>query len=396
MRLQSQKKRLFCDCNRKNTNMIKRILEKEIEKKVNNGKVLILLGARQTGKTTLIESIFENVKDVLWLNGDDADTHAIFESTSAVRLRANFSKYKIVVVDEAQRIENVGLKFKLISDQIPEIQLVATGSSSFDLANKVNEPLTGRKWEYHLFPISFEEMAAHHGFIQENRLLSHRLIYGYYPEVITANGNEQKVLKQLSDSYLYKDILLWENIKKPDKLLKLMQALAFQLGSEVSFNELGKTVGLDNQTVEKYIQLLEQTFIIFRLPAFSRNLRKELKRSRKIFFYDNGIRNALIADFRLSELRTDIGALWENFLISERMKYTNYKGIWTNHFFWRTQDQQEIDYLEERDGTLFAYEFKWNDRKKPSLSKTFSKAYPQHEFRVINPTNFEEFIMDVK
>lgn len=206
---------------------------------------------------------------------------------------------------------------------------------------------------------------------------------------------QKKVLRHLTDSYLYKDILLWENIKKSEKLVKLMQALAFQLGNEVSYNELGKTIGLDNQTVEKYIQLLEQTFIIFRLPAFSRNLRKELKRARKIYFYDNGIRNALIADFRLPELRTDIGALWENFLISERIKYLNYRSVWANSFFWRTQDQQEVDYLEERDGKLFAYEFKWNERKKVRLSKTFTNAYPENEFKVINRDNYESFITPV-
>ena len=375
--------------------MIERILRKEIEGNADSRKAIILLGARQTGKTTLLQAIFGHREDVLWLNGDEVDTQAIFENTSSSRLRAILGKYSILVVDEAQRIENVGLKFKLITDQIPEIQLIASGSSSFDLANKINEPLTGRKWEYKLFPISFEEMVAHHGFLEENRMLPHRLVYGYYPEVINAKGTEKKVLRHLTDSYLYKDILLWENIKKSEKLVKLMQALAFQLGNEVSYNELGKTIGLDNQTVEKYIQLLEQTFIIFRLPAFSRNLRKELKRARKIYFYDNGIRNALIADFRLPELRKDIGTLWENFLISERIKYLNYRSVWANSFFWRTQDQQEVDYLEERDGKLFAYEFKWNERKKVRLSKTFTNAYPENEFKVINRDNYESFITPV-
>ncbi len=395
LRIESQNKRYICDLGRKTMKMIDRILQKEILKKIGSGKALILLGARQTGKTTLLRTVFGRRKDVLWLDGDEADTRALFEYASSTRLKANLANHKIIVVDEAQRIDNVGLKFKLITDQIPDVQLVASGSSSFDLANKINEPLTGRKWEYQLFPISYEEMVAHHGFMEEIRLLPHRLVYGYYPEVVEAKGQEKEVLRQLSDSYLYKDILLWENIKKSEKLLKLMQALAFQLGNEVSYNELGKTIGLDNQTVEKYIQLLEQTFIVFRLPAFSRNLRKELKRSRKIYFYDNGIRNALIADFRLAELRTDIGALWENFLISERMKYTGYRNIWANSYFWRTQDQQEIDYLEERDGKLFAFEFKWNKNKKARLSKTFSKAYPQHEFMLINPDNFESFIADI-
>ncbi|MCK5856053.1 MAG: ATP-binding protein [Bacteroidales bacterium] len=373
--------------------MINRILYDEIQKNIGLKKSIILFGARQTGKTTLLQELFSDKKNVLWLNGDDLDTHKIFESTSATRLKANFANYKYIIVDEAQRIENIGLKFKLITDQMPGVQLIATGSSAFELANMINEPLTGRKLEFNIFPISFEEMVIQHGFIEENRLLPHRLVFGYYPEVVTSPGNGKEVLKQISDSYLYKDILQWDKIKKSDKLLKLLQALAYQLGSEVSYNELSKTVGLDNQTIEKYIQLLEQVFIIFRLPSFSRNHRKELTKSRKIYFYDNGIRNALIADFRLLEMRTDIGALWENFLISERLKLINYKNIWTNTYFWRTQNQQEIDYLEEMDGTLYAYEFKWNASKNPKLPKTFSRTYPNHEFKVISPDNYEEFIM---
>ncbi len=373
--------------------MIDRILKQKIEQSLDLNKAIIILGARQTGKTTLLKAIFKDKEDLIWLNGDDQDTIALFDSTSAARLKTNFEKYKTIIVDEAQRIENVGVKFKLITDQIPEIQLVATGSSSFDLANKINEPLTGRKIELHLFPISFEEMAAQDGFIHENRLLPHRMVYGYYPEVVTAKGNEKELLKFISDSYLYKDILLWDKIKKSDKIVKLLQALAYQVGNEVSFNEISNLIGLDNQTVEKYIQLLEQIYIIFRLPAFSRNNRKELKRSRKIYFYDNGIRNALISDFRLLEMRNDIGALWENFLISERMKYKGYHNVWAQSYFWRTHDQQEIDYIEEMDGTLYAYEFKWNASKNPKLPKTFSRTYPNHEFKVISPDNYEEFVM---
>ncbi len=376
--------------------MIDRILKQKIEQSLKLNKAIIILGARQTGKTTLLKMIFKDKKDLIWLNGDDHDTIALFDSTSAARLKTNFENYKTIIVDEAQRIADVGIKFKLITDQIPEIQLVATGSSSFDLANKINEPLTGRKVELHLFPISFEEMAKQDGFIQENRLLPHRLVYGYYPEIVTAKGKEKELLKYISDSYLYKDILLWDKIKKSDKIVKLLQALAYQVGSEVSFNEISKLIGLDNQTVEKYIQLLEQIYIIFRLPAFSRNNRKELKRSRKIYFYDNGIRNALISDFRLLEMRNDIGALWENFLMSERMKYKSYHNVWAQSYFWRTHDQQEIDYVEDMDGTLYAYEFKWNKNKNPKLPKTFSRTYPNHEFKVISPDNYEEFIMGVE
>ena len=372
--------------------MIKRIIEKQIIEKINNQKAIIIFGARQTGKTTLVKSIFSEYSDVLWLNGDDVDTHALFESSSAERLKLSFAKYKFVILDEAQRIENIGIKLKLITDQMPEIQLIATGSSSFELANRINEPLTGRKWEFNLFPISFAEMVDYHGFIEENRLMPHRLVYGYYPEVVTSKAYEKEVLKQISDSYLYKDILQWDKIKKSDKLIKLLKTLAYQVGSEVSYNELSKIIGIDNQTIEKYIDLLEQLFIIFRLNSFSRNHRKELSRSKKIYFYDNGIRNALIADFRLVESRNDIGALWENFIISERIKYLKYNNIWANIYFWRTRNQQEIDFIEERDGVLYAYEFKWNINKKPKLSTTFSKTYPNHKYSIINPDNYETFI----
>lgn len=236
-------------------------------------------------------------------------------------------------------------------------------------------------------------MVNHHGLLEETRLMPHRLVYGYYPEVVCNQGKEKEMLKQLSDSYLYKDILMWEGIKKPEKLLKLLQALAFQLGSEISYNNLFSLLEMDNQTVEKYIQLLEQTFIIFRLPAFSRNHCKELKRGRKIYFFDNGIRNALLANFNLPELRTDIGVLWENFIISERIKCLHYNNLWANSYFWRTQDQQEIDYVEDRDGMLYAYEIKWNAKKKPVLSKSFSNTYPKHEYNIVNPQNYEQFIM---
>jgi len=373
--------------------MISRFIQKSIEAKMDDNKAIIIFGARQTGKTTLLNILFSNNENVLWLNGDDPDTLALFENSNSTRLKTIFSTHKIVVIDEAQRIVDIGLKMKLITDQIKDVKMVVTGSSSFELANKVNEPLTGRKWEYQMYPISFAEMSDYHGFLEENRLLPHRLVYGYYPEVVNAVGNEKEVLKQLADSYLYKDVLVWQNIKKSDKLIKLMQALAFQLGNEVSYVELGNVVGLDNQTVEKYVQLLEQSFIIFRLSAFSRNHRKELKKAKKIYFYDNGIRNALIANFNLFELRNDKGALWENFLISERMKYRSYNNLWANTYFWRTQDQQEIDYIEERDGKLFAYEFKWNAKRKSRISKTFTRTYPDYEFQVVNPENYESFIM---
>ncbi|MBN1650332.1 MAG: ATP-binding protein [Bacteroidales bacterium] len=373
--------------------MITRDLEVEIGKKLFGGKAIIIMGARQTGKTTLLKKITKNQEDVLWLNADEVDTIALFENVSSIRLKSIFAGKKIIVIDEAQRISNIGIKLKLITDQIPEIQLLATGSSAFELANKINEPLTGRKWEYKLFPLSFSEMVKHIGLLEENRMMPHRLIYGYYPDVINNPGKEKEILKQLSDSYLYKDILMWEHIKKPEKLLKLLQALALQLGAEISYNNLASLLEIDNQTVEKYIQLLEQTYIIFRLPAFSRNQRKELKRAKKIYFIDNGIRNALLANFNHLELRSDTGALWENFILSERFKYLHYNNIWANSYFWRTHDQQEIDYIEEKDGILNAYEIKWSIKKKPTLSKSFAKTYPEHEYFVINPQNYDQFLL---
>ena len=372
--------------------MIKRKLEEVLKNKLFSGKALILVGARQVGKTTLLNDLVAGQADCLWLNGDELDVQKMFESTSADRLKAQFGGNKIIVIDEAQRIKDVGLRLKLITDQMKGIQLIATGSSAFELANEVNEPLTGRKWQYQMFPLSFSEMVQHHGLIKEKRLMPQRLVYGYYPEVVTSKGNEKQVLKQLTDAYLYKDILAWENIKHPDKLLTLLRALAYQVGSQVSFNELGNICSMDAKTVEKYIVLLEQCFIIFRLPSFARNLRNELKASRKIFFYDNGIRNALIADFTLPEMRQDIGQLWENFVVSERMKHLAYNEIWANTYFWRTKQQQEIDYLEESDGKILACELKWNPKVKAKLPSAFVEAYPNTEFIVVNQDNVEDFI----
>ncbi|MDR2564191.1 MAG: ATP-binding protein [Prevotellaceae bacterium] len=281
-----------------------------------------------------------------------------------------------------------------MTDYIKDVQLIATGSSAFELQNRLNEPLTGRKWEYKLFPLSFAEMVANNGLLQEKRLLPHRLIYGYYPDVVVNHGNEQKILRQLSDSYLYKDILQWEGIQKPDKLVLLLQSLAFQTGSQVSYSELGQICGLDPKTIEKYILLLEKTFVIFRLSSFSRNLRNELKFSKKIYFYDNGIRNALISNFNQIELRNDKGALWENFLISERIKKLNYKEIYANSWFWRTKDQVEIDYLEEKNGQITAFEFKYNSNKKVKINPSFSETYNVESLEVVTPENVEDFLLD--
>lgn len=372
--------------------MIERILEKQILAKINKKKAIILMGPRQVGKTTLLKSLFEKSTEIIWLNGDEPDIQSIFENISSKRLEVIIGNKKMIIIDEAQRIPEIGLKMKLITDQLLNVQLIATGSSAFELSNKLNEPLTGRKWEFKMYPISFQEMVNHHGLLNEIRLLPHRLIYGFYPDVVNHPGNEKEILKQLSDSYLYKDLLMIDQIKKPSALVKLLQALALQIGSQVSYHELAQICGLDGKTIEKYMMLLEQSYIIFRLTSFSRNQRNELKKSRKVYFFDNGIRNSLIANFEQIENRTDIGALWENFLVSERVKYLAYQQKWVNNWYWRTTEQQEIDYVEEENGQLSAYEFKWNPKAKGSIPNSFKKTYPTATINIIHRENFEQFL----
>ena len=320
--------------------MIERMSAGKIRAAANSRKIVILLGARQVGKTTLLKTLFDS-DSILWLNGDELDVQNLFETLSAQRFKVYLGTKKIVVIDEAQRISNIGLRLKVLADSLPDLQIFATGSSSFDLANNVIEPLTGRKRELHLFPLSFEELVNHSDLLTEKRMIPHRLVFGSYPEVVTSQGNEIEVLKELSQSYLYKDILTFEKIRRSDRLVKLLQALAWQIGSQVSYNELAQTCSMDAKTVEHYINILEQAFIVFRLGTFSRNLRNELKNSRKVYFYDNGIRNAIIANFSPIENRNDAGALWENYVISERIKKLSYDGSFTNSWFWRTKEQQE-------------------------------------------------------
>jgi len=359
-----------------------------------SGKAIVVMGARQVGKTTLLKQLFsDSSQKVFWLSGDEQDVRELFENISSTRLKAIINDHQVVVIDEAQRIKDIGVKMKLITDQIPEVQLVATGSSSFELANRINEPLTGRKWEYRMFPLSFAEMVAHTNLLDEKRMLPHRLVFGCYPDVVTHPSDEVDILRQLTNSYLYKDILEFDKIHKPDKLMKLLQALAYQVGSEVSYNELAQLCGLDSKTVDSYISILEQAYIIFRLGSFSRNLRNELKNSKKIYFYDNGIRNAIIGNFSQIENRTDAGALFENYAISERMKHKEYTGDYANSWFWRTTAKQEVDYIEEKDGNLTAFELKWNPRRKASLPLSFKNAYPSASFTLINSDNIEDFLL---
>lgn len=376
--------------------MISRKQLPRLIKRLADRKALIILGPRQVGKTSLLHQLEADlVKPILWLNGDEADIRLILQYATATSLRAIFGQAKTVIIDEAQRIENIGICMKLVTDQIKNVKLIVTGSSSFELANRINEPLTGRKWEFHLYPFSYGEMVAATSALEEKRLLKTRLVYGYYPEIVLNQGEEIIRLKELSQSYLYKDILTWERVQKPDKLERLLQALAFQVGNEVSYTELGQVCGLDNETTERYISLLEKAFIIFRLGSLSRNLRNELKKSRKIYFFDNGLRNAVINQFSPADLRADIGQLWENFLMSERMKAIAYSDTYCNRYFWRTHAQQEIDYIEESDGKMKAYEFKWSSKAKARIPTSFLNAYPGAEAHIITKENFESFLATV-
>jgi uncharacterized protein len=374
--------------------MIQRSLGKQILAHRGDGKAIILMGPRQAGKSTLIQILEPSMaQPVLWWNGDESDIRTLLEAPTSTQLSALIGSAKTLVIDEAQRIQNIGLCIKLIVDQIKSVKVIATGSSAFELANKINEPLTGRKWEYQLYPLSFSEMVAHTSLLEEKRLLLHRLIFGYYPEIVVSTGSEQAYLKQLANSYLYKDILTWERIQKPDKLEKLAQALAFQVAQIISYHELGQLCGLNAGTVEKYINLLEKAFIVFRLPSFSRNPRNELKKSHKIYFYDNGLRNAVINQFSPAHLRNDIGQLWENWFVSERLKFLRNSGNDALRYFWRTLAQQEVDYIEDRDGKLSAYECKWNQGRSGKLTRAFTTNYPEAETYLIHPGNFESHLL---
>lgn len=372
--------------------MIARKVTQTIKDKFGKGKAILLVGPRQVGKTTLIQDIIQE-KNHLFLTGDDPTMQSLLNSPNLQEIKALLGKYKLVFIDEAQRFENIGLTLKMITDHFKDVQLLVTGSSAFELKNLTNEPLTGRKWQYNLYPISWQEFEEHASYIVAQQQLEHRLIYGMYPEIVTHLGEEQERLKALVESYLYKDILAFFNVKKPDVIEKLLAALAYQLGQEVSFNELSKLLGVDKNTVSSYIDILESSYVIFKLPAYSKNLRTEIKRNQKIYFYDNGLRNTIIRDYRPMEIRQDKGALWENFLISERMKLNVYSQKNTRSFFWRTVRQQEIDYVEEDNDSLAAYEFKWKSKKNIKIPKTFTNAY-NATTQVIDHTNFREFLME--
>lgn len=370
--------------------MIQRIIQPDIEEDFFTGKAIVLLGPRQVGKTTLIKEILKN-KNHLFLNADDASVRNLFLDADTFLLERIIGTHTIVFIDEAQRLPEVGLTLKLITDQFKQVQLIVSGSSALEISSQTNEPLTGRKWEYLLYPICWQELENSIGFVEAEKQLEHRLIFGMYPDIINYPGKEKEALQQLANSYLYKDILALANIRKPELLERLLQALALQLGSEVSYNELAQLLQIDKKTIMVYLDLLEKAFIIFRLRSFSRNLRNEIRNNRKIYFWDNGIRNIIIANLNALDLRTDKGALWENFLIAERLKFIQYHKKIVNSYFWRTVQQQEIDYVEESNGTISPYEFKWKEDGRDRIPESFERAY-QAKGKVISRENFRSFL----
>jgi len=373
--------------------MISRDIVDLIRQDYGKGKIIVVLGPRQTGKTTVLDLLSDGMQNIYRLNCDNYDDAMQLTGRTSTELNQIISNHKLVFIDEAQRVENIGLTLKMIADLKLDVQVVVTGSSSLDLANKVNEPATGRLFEYTLYPLSVHEMVRETDERTERRLLSMRLVYGFYPEVITCQNEAKRLLSTIANSYLYKDLFGYQGIKRPELLQKLVRALALQVGSEVSYNELSNLLGADRGTIESYIRLLEQCFVIVRLDSFSRNMRNEIKKGHKIYFVDNGIRNALINNFAPMELRTDAGALWENMMIMERIKRNARIGRYAQLYFWRTVGQQEIDLIEEEDGQIAAYEFKWNEKRKAKLPSSFSSNYPNATFACVTPSNYMDFVL---
>ena len=376
---------------------IARKLENRFLEGFSRGKVTLIYGARRVGKTSLVERCLSEQKQLRWFSGtgDDIDLRTILSSESQATMSAVFKGYDLVFIDEAQRIPKIGLALKLLIDTNPDLTVIASGSSSFELANRIGEPLTGRSKTYTLFPVSIAELASHFGTIPVIQNLNQYLIYGTYPEVITCENQleKKKYLTELRNAYLFKDILELENIRNSSKLIDLLKLVALQIGKEVSLNELSRSLGIAKNTIERYLDLLEKAFIIIRIRAYSTNHRKEISKSSRCYFWDNGVRNSVIQNFNDPSTRMDMGMLWENFCFIERLKKQHYEDIFCNTYFWRTYDQQEIDLIEECDGALFGFEFKWNPNKKATIPKAFTEYYPNAIFESVSPSNFLSFVM---
>jgi len=374
--------------------MIKRQIYRTILDAKESKKVIAILGPHQTGKTTLMKELVQEFEYHLWLNCDDPNIRTQLELKSVEQLRQIIGNHTQIFIDEIQRVKNSGLLLKLIHDTFQNVNIIVSGSSALEISSDINEPLTGRKLEYMLYPISWAELTNESGILALKGQLEQRLIYGLYPDVINHPGEEKEILTQLASSYLYKDILSYKGLRKPELLEKLLQALALQMGNEVFYSELGRLLEADKKTIITYLDLLEKAYIVYRFNPFARNIRNEINTKRKVYFYDNGIRNAILAAFQPLDLRNDVGALWENFLIGERRKKLEYNREWSNGYYWRTIQQQEIDYIEEQGEKLMGFEFKWNSREKSKFPKTFTNAYPEAICKVVTPMNMDEFLLE--
>lgn len=374
---------------------IERSLEKLIKEYLQPNKVVIILGARRVGKTELIKHLLSEIDEkAIILNGEDQDVHLALQDRSVRNYKQLLNTTKLLVIDEAQAIPEIGLKLKLMVDSIEGLKILVTGSSVFDLDNQLGEPLVGRSYTFKLFPLAQMELAAREDYMETRGSLNNRLIYGGYPELVHLPSNDKKesYLKEQVNSYLLKDILAFEGVRKQAKIVALLRLIAFRVGSEISMESIGKDLDLNKSTVERYLYLLSKVFIIYNVRGFSRNLDNEITKKSKWYFYDNGVRNALINNFNPMELRDDHGKLWENYIISERLKFQEYSQLHTANFFWRTHTQQEIDWIEDRSGQLYSYEFKWGSNKKTKIPALWGKAYPDASFETIHPNNYLEFI----
>lgn len=376
--------------------MIKRAIEERIHNALAKKKIVTIMGPRQVGKSTLAGAMIPEEADDLEINGDNTDVQTMFVNVDDTKMKVLIGNKNFLFVDEAQKIGNVGNMLKIVAEKFDDVKVIVTGSSAFKLAEAVNESLTGRKREFRLYPLSFKEMADETSVLEESRMIDHRLIYGYYPEVVTSPGDEKEVIKELIDSYLYKDVLEENEIAKQDKLVRLVQALAFQIGSTVSANELAGLVGVDAKTVERYIDILEKCYIIFTLPSYAKNQRNELKFARKIYFWDMGIRNGVIGNMAPVSLRSpeELGHMWENFLIAERIKRNDYAGrTFVQHYFWRTQQKKEVDLIEIEDGMMTGFEIKRKEGKRVGAPASFTAAYPDARFECVTPSDLMSFLM---
>ncbi len=371
--------------------MIQRTLLKALQQRLKDKKAIVLLGARQTGKTTLIEELTHELPSVVSFTGDDPMVQHSLANVGQEELKQLLGKAQVVVIDEAQRLDDIGVAAKLMIDQLHR-KVILSGSSALELNSRIQEPLTGRKWTFHLYPITWGELVNHDGLLKARGRLKEVLVSGLYPEVLTAASDRELILRELADSYLFKDILALTGIRKPRALVDLLRALAWQVGQMVSMSEVARTVGIDMKTAEQYVQYLEQGYIIFRVGPFNRNLRTELRSKQKIYFWDNGIRNAVIGDMTPFDQRSDTGALWENFIVSEMHKANRYAGRDARYYYWRTVQQQEIDLVEEHNGKLRAMEIKWSPKAKARAPQTFVDAYPKASFEVIDRESFERFL----